>query len=132
MVDTVAVVSVVASSTVALVSVGAQVWLSRISRENERRDWLRDRRTDAYLALLELMRTYAGDVTREEWVTMSARINAFASRTISTLYSEWRDVSERGLAASASEQVRTTAAAGQDEIARKIELAVAAELQGKR
>jgi hypothetical protein len=130
MVDTVALVSVVASSTVALVAVAAQVWQSRLSRENERRSWLRDRRTDAYLALLELMRTYAGDVTRQEWVTMSARVSAFASPTVTGLYHEWRDVSGRGLAAGISDQIRADAADEQDEISRRIELAVAAELQG--
>lgn len=131
MVDTVALVSVIASSTVALVSVGAQVRMSRISRENARRDWLRDRRTEAYLALLALMRTYSNDVTREDWVTMSARINAFASSGLIALYTQWRDVSAPGLAPGASKQTRTDAAAKQDEIARKIELAVAAELQNK-
>jgi hypothetical protein len=130
MVDTVALVSIVASSTVALVAVAAQVWQSRLNRESEHRGWLRDRRTEAYLALLELMRTYAGEVTREEWVSMSARVDAFASGTITGLYSEWRDVSEKGLAAGISDQTRTDAAAKQDEIARRIELAVAKELQG--
>jgi hypothetical protein len=50
----IAIISVVASSTVALAAVAAQVWQGHLNRENERRAWLRDRQAEAYISVLRL------------------------------------------------------------------------------
>lgn len=91
MADSVAIISVVASSSVALAAVAAQVWQGRLNRENENRAWLRDRRAEAYIAVLRLFVKTPDQVTQPEWEELNARVTAFGSPAVISLYEQWSD-----------------------------------------
>jgi hypothetical protein len=77
--DAVAIISVVASSTVALCAVAAQLWLARLSRESDHQAWLRDRRADTCVAVFRLFAKTPDQVTQDEWEQLTAAVRAFAS-----------------------------------------------------
>jgi hypothetical protein len=127
--DGIAIISVVASSTVALAAVAAQVWQGRLTRENESRAWLRDRRAEAYIAVLRLFVKTPDQVSQPEWEELTARLAAFASPAMISLYRQWSD------AASTANHPEVTPEAFQDayeeslSLQRQIEAQVASELQ---
>jgi hypothetical protein len=82
----IAIVSVVASSVVALAAVGAQIWQGHLNRESERRAWLRDRRAEAYISVLMLFAKTPEQVTQPEWEELTARVAAFSSPLMSLLF----------------------------------------------
>jgi hypothetical protein len=92
MADGIAIISVVASSTVALAAVGAQVWQGRLNRANESRAWLRDRRTEAYIAILRQFVKGPDEVSLAEREEITARVAAFASPEMLSLFDQWADV----------------------------------------
>jgi hypothetical protein len=75
---------------VALASVGAQVWQGHLTRESERKKWLRERRSEAYIALL---REFWKDksVADEAYELMWARLNAYASPALRAMFHQWLD-----------------------------------------
>ena len=87
----VAVVSVVASSAVALAAIAAQVWQGHLNRQSEQRAWLRDRRADTYIAMFRLFEKTPNEVTQDEWEMLMATVRIFASTTMTDLFSEWGD-----------------------------------------
>lgn len=84
-----AIVSVVASSAVALAAVAAQVWQGHLNRQSEQRAWMRDRRADTYIAIFRLFEKAPGDVTQPEWEELMARVRIFASPTMAEFFDEW-------------------------------------------
>ncbi len=92
MADGIAIISVVASSTVALAAVAAQVWQGRLNRANESRAWLRDRRTEAYISVLRQFVKGPDQVSLAEREEITARVAAFASPEMLSLFDQWAEV----------------------------------------
>lgn len=65
--DAIAIISVVASSTI--------------------------RRADAYISLLRLFEKTPDEVSQDEWEHLTATVRAFASPAMTTLFTQWGDAS---------------------------------------
>src|ERR1700684_2180861 len=130
--DTVAIVSVIASSTVALAAVAAQLWQGRLDRESEQRAWLRARRADTYVSIFRLFEKTPDQVSQEEWERLMATVRAFASRTVSELFNKWGDASRVTWDKHSSEDSLRKAYQDADSAQRLMEAQVVSELQGQR
>jgi hypothetical protein len=130
--DTVAIVSVIASSTVALAAVAAQLWQGRLDRESERRAWLRDRRADTYLSIFRLFEKTPDQVSQDEWEHLMATVRAFASQTVADLFDKWSDASRVTWDKNSSVASLRTAYQAANSAQRLMEAQVVSELQGQR
>jgi len=130
--DSVAIISVVASSTVALAAVGAQMWQGRLNRESERRAWLRDRQANAYIAILRLFVKTPDQVTQDEWEQLTASTRAFASPRIFDLYAQWGTASRTTWEPGVAEEARGKAYDDAERLQEELGAAIASELQGTR
>jgi hypothetical protein len=90
----VAIISVVASSAVALAAVAAQVWQGHLNRSNDQRAWLRDRRAETYIAMFRLFEKEPDQVSQDEWEILMAGVRVFASPTMIHLFTEWGDAAK--------------------------------------
>ncbi len=131
MADGVAVVSVVASSTVALVAVAAQLWQSHLNRENERSAWLRDRSAEAYISVLRLFEKTPDKVPQEERERLMATLHAYGSLRMVGLFEEWRNAAALTWQEGAPEEALQKAYQDADSFQRQIEAQVVVELQGE-
>lgn len=112
--DVVAIISVVASSTVAILATVLQFYQGHLARQGDRERWLRDKQAVAYV---QLLKAFWWEPTKEkkglqEWQSMWANVNAFGSDEVRTLFAEFYE--------SDSESVRV-----------RIEAQIARELQPK-
>jgi hypothetical protein len=130
--DTVAIVSVIASSTVALAAVAAQLWQGRLDRESEQRAWLRDRRADTYISIFRLFEKTPDQVSQDEWEHLMATVRAFASQTVTDLFNKWGDASRVTWDRDSSEDGLRKAYEDADSAQRLMEAQVVSELQGHR
>jgi hypothetical protein len=130
--DTVAIVSVIASSTVALAAVAAQLWQGRLDRESEQRAWLRDRRADTYISIFRLFEKTPDQVSQDEWERLMATVRAFASQTVTDLFNKWGDASRVTWHKDSSEDGLRKAYQDADSAQRLMEAQVVSELQGHR
>lgn len=130
--DSVAIISVIASSTVALAAVAAQIWQGHQDRESERRAWLRDRRAGAYISLFRLFEKTPEQVSQDEWEHLTATVRAFASPTMAGLFTQWGDASKVTWDESASAAAREQAYLDADMAQRGMAAQVISELQGNR
>lgn len=129
--DTVAIISVVASSTVALAAVAAQLWQGRQNITSERRAWLRDRRADAYISLLRLFEKTPDQVSQDEWEHLTATVRAFASATITDLFARWGAASRMTWDKDATQEARDQAYRDAGVAQRGIQALVISELQSR-
>jgi hypothetical protein len=127
--DGIAIISVVASSTVALAAVAAQIWQGRLNRENEGRAWLRDRRAEAYISVLRLFVKTSDQVAQSEWEELTARVTAFASPALGSLFKEWSDATAKASQPDVTPEAFQQAYQESLSLQRRIEAQVAAELQ---
>jgi hypothetical protein len=130
--DTVAIVSVIASSTVALAAVAAQLWQGRLDRESEQRAWLRERRADTYISIFRLFEKTPDQVSQDEWERLMATVRAFASQTVTDLFNKWGDASRVTWDKDSSEDGLREAYQDADSAQRLMEAQVVSELQGHR
>jgi hypothetical protein len=130
--DTVAIVSVIASSTVALAAVAAQLWQGRLDRESEQRAWLRDRRADTYISIFRLFEKTPDQVPQDEWEHLMATVRAFASQTVADLFDKWSDASRVTWDKNSSEDSLRMAYQAANSAQRLMEAEVVSELQGRR
>jgi hypothetical protein len=130
--DAVAIISVVASSTVALAAVAAQLWQGHLDRESERRTWLRDRRADTYISMFRLFEKTPDQVTQDEWEHLMAAVHAFASPTMTDLFAKWGDASTVTWDRNASEDALQTAYQDADSAQRDMRAQAISELQGSQ
>lgn len=130
MADGIAIISVVASSTVALAAVAAQVWQGRLNRESERRAWLRDRRADAYISVFQLFAKTPDQVSQQEWEHLTATLYAYASAGIVGLFKQWGDAAALTWRKDVPEAARQKAYEDAESFQRQMQAQVAAELQG--
>ena len=126
----VAIISVVASSLVALAAIGAQLWLARLTRVGEQHTWLRDRRAETYIAIFRLFEKTPAQVTQDEWEHLMAAVRAFASKAMTDLFTKWGDASrvtwDKQATATARQQAYDDATAAQQQLCARAIL----ELQG--
>jgi hypothetical protein len=128
----VAIVSVVASSAVALAAVAAQVWQGRLNRQNEQRAWLRDRRANTYIAMFRLFEKTPDDVTQDEWEMLMATVRVFASTTMADLFGEWGDAARLTWSEDESAQARERAYERAESAQHRMVRQVITEVQGAR
>lgn len=128
--DGVAIISVVASSTVALAAVAAQIWQGQVNRESERRAWLRDRRADAYIAILRLFVKTPEEVTQPEWEQLTAMVYAYASSPMVELFLHWGDASRLTWQTDIPDKDREKAYKDAEMFQGRLKTLVASELQG--
>ncbi len=129
--NTVAIISVVASSTVALAAIAAQLWQGRLNRESERRAWLRDRRADAYISVFRLFEKTPDQVSQDEREHLMATVRAFASPTVTDLFTKWGEASQVTWDEKASKEARQKAYQDADSAQRRMEAQIISELQGR-
>jgi hypothetical protein len=92
MADGVAIAAIASSSSVALASLGVNVWLDRVRRRQDRAEWMRDRRTEAYIdALAIIEQTRLGTVPEPRNVSLAlARLRAFGTPKVTDLFFGWQ------------------------------------------
>ena len=90
-----AIVSVVASSAVALAAVAAQVWQGHLNRQSEQRAWMRDKRADTYIAIFRLFEKTPADVSQLEWEELMAKVRIFASPAMAEFFTEWGEAARQ-------------------------------------
>lgn len=92
----VALVSVIASSAVAGLSILANVGMFLLTRRQTQKDWLRDRRAETYVDLLALiagMTTFQQqEVDLDKRLSQIARAQMFSSRKVRDLFDAWLDI----------------------------------------
>ena len=130
--DTVAIVSVIASSAVALAAVAAQLWQGRLDRESEHRAWLRDRRADTYTSIFRLFEKTPDQVSQDEWEHLMATVHAFASQAVTDLFNNWGNASRVTWDKNASKDALQKAYQDADSAQRLMKAQVISELQGHR
>jgi hypothetical protein len=128
--DGVAIISVVASSAVALAAVAAQIWQGRVNRESDRRAWLRDRRADAYIAILRLFVKTPDEVTQPEWEELTAMVYAYASPPMVELFLNWGEASRLTWQSDVADDDRKRAYQDAEQFQQQLKALVASELQG--
>jgi hypothetical protein len=128
--DGVAIISVVASSTVAMAAVAAQIWQGHLTRESDRRAWLRDRRAEAYLAVLRLFVKTPDEVTQPEWEQLTALVYAYATPPVVELFVSWGDASRLTWQTDVPDADRTKAYQDAGRCEQRLKALVASELQG--
>jgi hypothetical protein len=132
MADGVAIISVIASSTVAVAAVAAQVWQSHLDRESERRAWLRDQRAQAYVSAFQLFEKTPDQVSQQEWEHLMATLRAFASPRMAGLFKQWGDAAALTWQEDLPGGARQKAYADAESFQRQMETQVAVELQGHK
>lgn len=129
--STVAIVSVVASSAVALAAVAAQIWQGHLNRQSEQRAWLRDRRADTYVSMFRLFEKTPSQVSQDEWEILMATVRVFASRAMTDLYAQWAESGRVTRDDNASQEVRESAYQDAVTAQRQMESQAVSELQGR-
>jgi hypothetical protein len=87
----VAVTSVVVTGTVAVATLGVQVWQAHLNRRTEPLEWLRDRRTEAYLALLPLFVKTPQDLHEDEFPQLGPGSTPLLALKSRLFYTQWAD-----------------------------------------
>lgn len=130
--DAVAIISVIASSAVAVAAIAAQLWQARLTRLSEQHTWLRDRRAETYIAIFRLFEKTPAQVTQDEWEQLTASVRAFASPTMSDLFTKWGDASRVTWDKKASNDARQKAYQDADAAQQQLGAQAILELQGRR